>query len=76
LCGTERMVTIPADADYDQMVDLLDSRNVRYLLYEERYWPNMRIDLLAAACQRDFHLLWEWQKSNNQKIMLLERINR
>ena len=76
LCGTERMVTIPADADYDQMVDLLDSRNVRYLLYEERYWPNMRIDLLAAAYQRDFHLLWEWQKSNNQKIMLLERINR
>jgi 4-amino-4-deoxy-L-arabinose transferase-like glycosyltransferase len=76
LCGVDLLVKIPADADNDQMVALLDNRKVRYLLYEERYWPSTRSDFLVSAYQSDFHLLWQWQKSNNQRILLFERITR
>lgn len=74
LCGMELLVTIPADAGYDQMVSLLDNRHVRYLLYEKRYWSDRPMDLLSTAGRRDFRLLGKWRKSNNEEFMLFERI--
>jgi 4-amino-4-deoxy-L-arabinose transferase-like glycosyltransferase len=74
LCGEELIATIAADTDYDQLIARLDRRNIRYLLYEERYWPKHQIDFLAAPYQRDFDLLKEWRFSDRQKIMLFERV--
>jgi 4-amino-4-deoxy-L-arabinose transferase-like glycosyltransferase len=74
LCGEKLIVEIPADTDYHQMVARLDRRNIRYLLYEERYWPKKQIDFLAAPYQRDFDLLKEWRFSDKQKVMLFERV--
>jgi hypothetical protein len=75
LCGENLIVTIAADTGYDQLIAQLDRHNVRYLLYEERYWPKEQIDFLSAPYQQDFDLLKEWRFSKRQKIMLFERIN-
>lgn len=59
--------------DYRQFVKNLDQAGIRYLLYEERFWPKGIIDLPSAPYQNDFRVLGHWLRSDSKMFMLLER---
>jgi len=61
-------------SDYSQFVVNLDSAGIRYVLYEERFWPSDILDLSSAPYQRDFRLLGQWQHHDSKRFMLLERL--
>lgn len=74
LCTREHFVDIAMGKDYSRLVATLDRENIRYLLYEERYWPKQQIDFLAAPYQQDFQLLGQWKLADSNMLMLFERV--
>ena len=60
-------------SDYRQFVVNLDLAGIRYVLYEERFWPHELLDLPSTPYRKDFRLLGQWQHPDSKKFMLLER---
>ncbi|MCP4747087.1 MAG: phospholipid carrier-dependent glycosyltransferase [Desulfobacteraceae bacterium] len=72
LCGENFMTEIPDN--YNQLIGVLDQEEIEYVLYEERYWPAKRLDLLASPLKKDFKLLGTWQHPDSKSIKLFQRL--
>ncbi len=59
--------------DYRRFVTDLDAAGIRYLLYEERYWPGDRLDFPSVPYQADFRLLGRWHHPDSSTFMIFER---
>ena len=69
-CATKRCDNIPVD--YDHLVATLKSKDVQYVLYEEKKWPKEKIDLMQSPYQTDFEVLGRWKHKDTGNLVLLK----
>jgi hypothetical protein len=59
-------------ASYGEFVGNLKSRQIRYLVWEEKRWPTGRFDFLQSPHERDFIHLGTWEHPDTGRIMLFK----
>jgi hypothetical protein len=65
---------IPQDAD--RFLAGLKNRQFRYVLFEEKYWPDPRIDLFSEPYSGHLQVAGRWSHPSNGRLVLFEVVGK
>lgn len=67
-------ITTTIGSSYEEFVENLRKKRIKYFLWEEKRWPKGSFDLIEEHTQRDFLELGRWSHPDTGKMILFELI--
>ena len=59
---------------YADFMKMVNARHLRYVVWEEKYWPVQEFDLLKEYDPRDFRIVGQWRHQDTGRIVLFKRL--
>jgi len=60
---------------YEEFVQNLRKRGIRYFLWEEKHWPKVSAQYISSQNARDFVRVGEWSHADTGKLILFKVMN-